>query len=124
MNTDSLLVRPRGSERLDQMPPQAVRAGVTEPPLTTGRSSAPTPIKRTAIRRRRALPPPEARDWLTPNDVALALGCSVATVHRLRRGLLPGIEPLPYSQYGRKVIFRKVSLASWQERTEKTGLAA
>jgi hypothetical protein len=39
-------------------------------------------------RRRRPMPPPEARDWLTANEAALQLGCSVATVHRLRRGLI------------------------------------
>jgi hypothetical protein len=68
------------------------------------------------LRNRRPLPPQETRDWLTPNETALALGCSVATVHRMRRGLIPGIEPLPCSQYGRKFVFRKASLARWQER--------
>jgi hypothetical protein len=61
---------------------------------------------------------------MTPKETALVLGCSVATVHRMRRGLIPGVEPLPYSQYGRKVIFRKASVARWQERNEKSGLAA
>jgi hypothetical protein len=74
-------------------------------------------------RARRPLPPPETRDWLTPNETALALGCSVATVHRLRRGLISGIEPLPYSQYGRKFVFRKASIAAWQDHTEKRGRA-
>jgi hypothetical protein len=73
-------------------------------------------------RHRRPLPPQDGRDWLTPNEAALALGCSVATVHRLRRGLIAGIEPLPYSQYGRKIIFRKASIRQWQESTEKRGL--
>jgi hypothetical protein len=72
-------------------------------------SRAATPRKKT--RQRRPLPPPEARDWLTPNETALELGCSVATVHRLRRGLIPGIEPLPCCQYGRKIVFRKTSIA-------------
>jgi len=74
-------------------------------------------------RQRRPLPPLEARDWLTPNEAALALGCSVATVHRLRRALIPGIEPLPCSQYGRKVIFRKASIARWQDDNEQRAAA-
>jgi hypothetical protein len=74
--------------------------------------------------KRRSLQPIDARDWMTPYETALAIGCSVATVHRLRRGLLPGIEPLPFCQYGRKVIFRKMSAASWRERTEKSRQAA
>ena len=60
---------------------------------------------------------------MTPNETALALGCSVATVHRLRRGLIPGMEPLPCSQYGRKVIFRKASLARWQDDNEQRAAA-
>ena len=79
---------------------------------------------RPRTRTRRQLPPTQARDWMTPDETALALGCSVATVHRMRRGLIPGIESLPFCQYGRKVVFRKVSIARWQERTEKGGLAA
>jgi len=75
-------------------------------------------------RARRPLPPQELRDWLTPTETALALGCSVATIHRLRRGLISGIEPLPFTQYGRKIIFRKASIAAWRERIEKRGLAA
>jgi predicted DNA-binding transcriptional regulator AlpA len=65
---------------------------------------------------------PEARDWLTAHEVAQMLGCSVATVHRLRRGLIAGVEPLPYSQYGRKLVFRKASIIAWQERIEKRAL--
>ena len=75
-------------------------------------------------RARRPLPPQELRDWLTPTETALALGCSVATIHRLRRGLIPAIEPLPFTQYGRKIIFRKAPIAAWRERIEKGGLAA
>jgi Helix-turn-helix domain len=70
-------------------------------------------------RRRRPLPPQNAREWLTAGEAALTLGCSVATLHRLRRGLIAGVEPLPYSQYGRKVIFRKTSLAQWQDQAER-----
>jgi hypothetical protein len=72
-------------------------------------------------RRRRPLPPLALRDWMTANETALALGCGVATVHRLRRGLIPGVEPLPCSQYGRKCIFRKASTALWQDANERRG---
>jgi hypothetical protein len=75
----------------------------------------------TRTRHRRLLPPLGSRDWMTPDETAFALGCSVATVHRLRRGLIAGVEPLPCSQYGRKFIFRKASIAQWQEYNEKRG---
>ncbi len=81
-----------------------------------------TPGRR--ARQRRPLPPQETRDWMTAQETALALGCRVATVHRMRRGLIPGIEPLPCSQYGRKYVFWKASIACWRERNEKGGLAA
>jgi hypothetical protein len=74
-------------------------------------------------RTRHPLPPLDVRDWMTPKETALTIGCSVATVHRMRRGLISGIEPLPYLQYGRKFVFRKCSIASWRERNEKGGLA-
>jgi hypothetical protein len=73
------------------------------------------------VRKRRPLPPQDIRDWLTPGETALTLGCSVATVHRLRRGLIPELEPLPCSQYGRKIVFRRASITSWQEKNEKRG---
>jgi len=79
---------------------------------------------RKKTRQRRPLPPLDARDWLTPPETAQALGCSVATVHRLRRGLIPGIEPLPFCQYGRKIVFRTTSIARWREGNEKGRLAA
>jgi hypothetical protein len=66
---------------------------ICEPPTPAAREM------RTKMRNRRPLPPLEARDWMTPSETALVLGCSVATVHRLRRGVIPGIEPLPFSQY-------------------------
>ena len=59
---------------------------------------------------------------MSASETALALGCSVATVHRLRRGLIPGVEALPCSQYGRKYVFRKASITLWQENNEKRGL--
>jgi hypothetical protein len=76
---------------------------------------------RKKTRNRRPLPPPETRDWMTASETALALGCSVATLHRLRRGSIPGIEPLPCSRYGRKSIFRKASITWWQDNNEKRG---
>ena len=75
-------------------------------------------------RSRRPLPPLADRDWMTAGETALELGCSVATVHRLRRGLFPGIESVPFFQYGRKIIFRRSSVAGWRERNEKGRLAA
>lgn len=73
-------------------------------------------------RTRCPLPPLEAREWMTASETALTLGCSVATLHRLRRGLILGVEPLPCSQYGRKVVFRKASVACWQDTNEQRGL--
>jgi hypothetical protein len=92
-----------------------------EIPIALEQQTARTTRKKT--RQRRPLPPPEARDWLNPHETALALGCSIATVHRLRRGLIPGIEPLPCSQYGRKCVFRKTSIVRWQDQTENRGWA-
>ncbi len=85
----------------------------------------PKEVARTTLkifRKRRPLPPQDTRDWMTPSETALALGCSVATVHRLRRGVIPGVEPLPCSQYGRKFIFRKASISRWQENNENRGV--
>jgi len=79
---------------------------------------------RKVTRLRRPLPPMEQRDWLTPKETAFVLGCSVATVHRMRRGFIAGVESLPCSQYGRKYVFRKASIAQWRERNERGGLAA
>lgn len=91
-------------------------------------STVPEPLNAAGIiitgkktRPRRPLPSQETRDWLTPNETALALGCSLATVHRLRRGLIRGIPPLPCSQYGRKCVFRKLSIALWQDSVERKG---
>ena len=94
-----------------------------EPCITLDQPDGGTRETRKRARNRRALPPPESRDWLSPPETALALGCSVATVHRLRRGLIAGTRPLPCSQYGRKIVFRKASLAGWQDQNEKTELA-
>ena len=72
--------------------------------------------KRKTTRSRLPLPPLQARDWMTANETALALGCSTATIHRLRRGVISGVEPLPCSQYGRKCVSRKPSVALPQMR--------
>ena len=62
----------------------------------------PNAVERTTrkkTRNRRPLPPLQAREWMTANEAALTLGCSAATIHRLRRGLISGVELLPCSQY-------------------------
>jgi hypothetical protein len=94
-----------------------------EPGLTSDRSDEVASASRKEYRSRRPLPPLDTRAWMTANETAVALGCSVATVHRLRRGLIPGVEPLPCSQYGRKYVFRKASVACWQDNNEQRGLA-
>jgi hypothetical protein len=40
----------------------------------------------------------------------------------MRRGLNDGTTPLPFNQYGRKVIFRKASTRQWIEANEKNRL--
>src|SRR5439155_23346857 len=90
-----------------------------EPTVTLDQSHAGGRTTREKIRNRRPLPPRNTRDWLTPRETAHELGCSVATVHRRRRGLVPNIEPLPCSQYGRKFVFRKASIARWLDHNEK-----
>ena len=77
------------------------------------------------MRSRRVLPDIGQRDWMTAEETALAIGCSVATIHRLRRGLIPGLTRLPAVRVGsRKFIFRKESVARWQDAAEKDALAA
>lgn len=94
-----------------------------EPPITPDQPNRFAKTKCKKTRNRRPLPQLETRDWMTPSETALALGCSVATVHRLRRGVIPGVEPLPCSRYGRKFVFRKASIARWQDDNEQRGLA-
>jgi hypothetical protein len=61
---------------------------------------------------------------MTADETAQALGCSVATVHRLRRGIIPGLAPLPAVAVGtRKFIFRKPSVRQWQDKAEAGPLA-
>jgi hypothetical protein len=89
-----------------------------ESPIVMEQSDAPA-----KTRKRRPLPEFGTRDWMTPTETALDLGCSVATVHRLRRGLMPGVDPLPAIPYGRKFIFRKASVTRWKDASEKSGPA-
>jgi hypothetical protein len=71
-------------------------------------------------RNRRPLPGIEGRDWMTAEETALALGCSIATIHRLRRGLITGVAILPAVAVGtRKFIFRKSTIRNWQDQNEK-----
>jgi hypothetical protein len=88
-----------------------------------GSIPAVSPVAQEGAHRRRArrpLPPIDVREWLTPDETATALGCSVATVHRLRRGLIAGVAVLPAVAVGtRKYIFRKASVAHWQDQNEK-----
>jgi len=93
-----------------------------EPPIRPDHLNGVARTTHKKTRNRRPLPPQESREWMTPKETALALGCSVATVHRLRRGVIPGTEPLPCSQYGRKFVFRKASTNQWQANNEKRGL--
>jgi hypothetical protein len=94
-----------------------------EPPNTLEQPNGVASMTHKKTRNRRALPPLEARDWMTPNETAFTLGCSVATVHRLRRGVIPGVEPLPCGQYGRKFVFRKASTARWRDDNEQRRVA-
>jgi hypothetical protein len=94
-----------------------------EPLITLDQANGVATTERKRTRNRRPLPPEAARDWMTPNETALALGCSVATIHRLRRGLIPGVEPLPCSRYGRKSVFRKASIARWLGDNEQRRVA-
>lgn len=68
--------------------------------------------------------PIDIRDWMTAEETAAAIGCSVATVHRLRRGIIPGVPMLPAVPVGsRKFIFRKASIRQWQDQAEKSAQA-
>src|SRR5438067_1885377 len=97
--------------------PQSILYAETKPESTTSPKAPPRRLPQK--RSRKPLPPREAREWITPQETALLLGCSVATVHRLRRGLITGVDPLPCGQYGRRVVFRKSSVTRWQDEHEK-----
>ena len=92
-------------------------------PRTASDSANETTPHTPAKRRRRPLLAVETRDWMTAQETASAIGASVATVHRLRRGLIPGIPPLPAVPVGtRKFVFRKASVRRWQDENENRGL--
>ena len=70
-------------------------------------------------RNRRPLPPIHSRDWMSAAETALEIGCSIANVHRLRRGLIHDLPVLPSVSVGtRKFVFRKASVRRWQEQNE------
>jgi hypothetical protein len=72
-------------------------------------------------RKRKRLTPAEHRSWLLLEETAVHLGCSRATVDRLRKGQIEGVPRLPAVQVGkRKWIVLKDSLRRWQEENEQT----
>ena len=88
-------------------------------PLTVSDIANETVPNRPAKRSRRPLLAVETRDWMTAQETASSIGASVATVHRLRRGLISGIPPLPAVPVGtRKFVFRKASVRRWQDENE------
>jgi hypothetical protein len=77
-----------------------------------------------AKRIRRRIPPPEQRSWLLLVEAALQIGCSPATIHRLRRGEIAGVPILPAVQVGkRKWVVMKESLERWQHENEQVSAA-
>ena len=71
-------------------------------------------------RQKNRLPPVEERPWLLTEEVAIQVGCSKSMVHRLRRGEIPGVPPLPAVRVGkRKWVVLKESLARWQTQNER-----
>jgi hypothetical protein len=78
-----------------------------------------------AIRRiRRPLPPPEQRSWLLLVEAAIQIGCSPATIHRLRRGEIDGVPRLPAVQVGKRTwVVLKESLERWQRENERVSAA-
>jgi hypothetical protein len=77
-----------------------------------------------AKRYRKPLPPPEQRSWLLPLEAAIRIGCSKATIHRLRRGEITGVPPLPAVQVEkRKWVVLNDSLERWQHENEQVSAA-
>lgn len=75
-------------------------------------------------RARRPIPPTEQRSWLLLVEAAVQIGCSPATIHRLRRGEIAGVPRLPAVQVGkRKWVVLKESLQRWQEENERVSTA-
>ncbi len=78
----------------------------------------------TSQRTRRPLPPSDQRTWLLLVEAAVQIGCSPATVHRLRRGEIQGVAPLPVVQVAkRKWVVLKDSLKQWQRENERVSAA-
>jgi hypothetical protein len=72
------------------------------------------------MRNRKPLPPAGERSWLLLVEAAVQIGCSPATIHRLRRGEIDGVPRLPTVQVGkRKWIVLKKSLQRWQHKNEQ-----
>jgi hypothetical protein len=75
-------------------------------------------------RNRKSLPPPDQRAWLLLEEAARTIGCSKATVHRLRRGEIEGVPRLPAVQVAkRKWVVLKASLEQWQRENERISAA-
>ena len=75
-------------------------------------------------RERKSIPPQEQRSWLLLTEAAVLIGCSHATIHRLRRGEIEGIPRLPAVQVGkRKWVVLKTSLEQWQRENESLSAA-
>jgi hypothetical protein len=72
------------------------------------------------VKRCRASVPAEQRSWLSLAEAAAVIGCSKATLHRLRRGEIDGVPRLPTVQVGkRKWVVLKASVAEWQHENER-----
>jgi hypothetical protein len=86
-------------------------------------SSKNAPMTRKVHRRspeRKSLPPADQRSWLLLVEAAVFIGCSHATIHRLRRGEIEGVPRLPAVQVGkRKWVVLKTSLEQWQRENER-----
>lgn len=83
-----------------------------------------TPAHAREGRTRRSLPPPDQRSWLLLTEAAALIGCSEATVHRLRRGEIDGVPRLPAVQVAkRKWVVLKASLEQWQRENERISAA-
>lgn len=78
----------------------------------------------TVSRIRKLLPPLNQRSWLLLVEAANQIGCSRATIYRLRRGEIEGVPRLPAVQVGkRKWVVLKASLEQWQRENEKVSIA-
>ena len=83
-----------------------------------------TTTSRVRSPKRRPLPDIADREWMTALETAQLLGCSPATVHRLRRGIISGVPILPAVSVGtRKFIFRKETVQRWQDENENAARA-